>query len=72
MLMDILVQLGLWVISTAKLWPEATFVSICSPMWPEVYSFASQVGLDMVNIQIPLQVLEQDIAERIEWVHTNM
>ena len=70
--MDILVQLGLWVISTAKLWPEATFVSICALKCSEIYSSASQVGLDMVNIQIPLQVLEQDIAERIEWVHTNM
>ncbi|TBU34698.1 hypothetical protein BD311DRAFT_650076 [Dichomitus squalens] len=53
--LDIGTGLGLWVISAAKLWPEATFV-----------------GLDMVNIQIPLQVLEQDIAERIEWVHTNI
>nr|VWO94318.1 N/A [Ganoderma boninense] len=53
--LDIGTGLGLWVISTAKLWPEATFV-----------------GLDMVNMQIPLQVLEQEIAERIEWVHSNI
>ena len=31
-----------------------------------------QVGLDMVNIQIPLKTLDPDVADRIEWVHCNM
>lgn len=26
----------------------------------------------MVNIQPPLQVLEPEMADRVEWVHTNM
>ncbi|KAI0361391.1 hypothetical protein OH77DRAFT_1516362 [Trametes cingulata] len=53
--LDIGTGLGLWVLSSAKAWPDATFV-----------------GLDMVNIQVPLQVLEPEIAERVEWVHTNI
>ncbi|OSD03293.1 hypothetical protein PYCCODRAFT_1477156, partial [Trametes coccinea BRFM310] len=53
--LDIGTGLGLWVISSAKAWPESTFV-----------------GLDMVNVQIPLQALDADVAERIEWVHTNI
>lgn len=43
---------------------------LCYP--PELVLKAVQVGLDMVNIQVPLQVLEQEIAERIEWVYSNM
>ena len=31
-----------------------------------------QVGIDMVNMQVPLQVLEPEIAQRVEWLHTNM
>ncbi|KAI0756792.1 hypothetical protein C8Q80DRAFT_1215626 [Daedaleopsis nitida] len=53
--LDIGTGLGLWVISCAKAWPEATFV-----------------GLDMVNIQVPLRILDADVADRIEWVHTNV
>ncbi|KAI9057719.1 hypothetical protein FKP32DRAFT_1660471 [Trametes sanguinea] len=53
--LDIGTGLGLWVISSAKAWPESTFV-----------------GLDMVNVQIPLQALDADVAERIQWVHTNI
>ncbi|KAI0652066.1 hypothetical protein C8Q79DRAFT_936021 [Trametes meyenii] len=53
--LDIGTGLGLWVLSSAKAWPDATFV-----------------GLDMVNIQVPIQFLEHDIAERVEWVHTNI
>ncbi|KAI0375218.1 hypothetical protein BV20DRAFT_1048391 [Pilatotrama ljubarskyi] len=53
--LDIGTGLGLWVLSSAKAWPDATFV-----------------GLDMVNIQVPLQVVEPEIADRVEWVHTNI
>ncbi|KAI8990481.1 hypothetical protein BD414DRAFT_535785 [Trametes punicea] len=53
--LDIGTGLGLWVISSAKAWPESTFV-----------------GLDMVHVQVPLQVLQPGVAERIEWVHTNI
>ncbi|OJT02738.1 hypothetical protein TRAPUB_6732 [Trametes pubescens] len=53
--LDIGTGLGLWVLSSARTWPESTFV-----------------GLDMVNIQPPLQVLESEMADRVEWVHTNI
>ncbi|KAH9898183.1 hypothetical protein C8Q73DRAFT_390377 [Cubamyces lactineus] len=53
--LDIGTGLGLWVLSSAKAWPESTFV-----------------GIDMVNMQVPLQVLEPEIAQRVEWVHTNI
>ncbi|KAI0830529.1 hypothetical protein BC628DRAFT_874999 [Trametes gibbosa] len=53
--LDIGTGLGMWVLASAKAWPETTFV-----------------GLDMVHIQVPLQVLEPDLADRVEWIHTNI
>ncbi|TFK90784.1 hypothetical protein K466DRAFT_574048 [Polyporus arcularius HHB13444] len=53
--LDLGCGLGLWVISSAKAWPETTFV-----------------GVDMVNIQVPHSALDPDIADRIEWTHTNI
>ncbi|RPD82345.1 hypothetical protein L226DRAFT_541690 [Lentinus tigrinus ALCF2SS1-7] len=53
--LDLGCGLGLWIISSAKSWPETTFV-----------------GLDMVNIQVPHSVLDPEIADRIEWVHSNI
>ena len=33
---------------------------------------ASQVGFDLVNIQIPLSILDSPLASRIEWFHGNL
>ncbi|EPT01481.1 hypothetical protein FOMPIDRAFT_56317 [Fomitopsis schrenkii] len=36
--------------------------------WPD----CTFVGYDLMNVQIPLWVLEDDVAARIEWVHGNL
>ena len=37
-----------------------------------LYSFPFQVGFDLVDVQIPLRILDEDVASRIEWVYGNM
>ena len=32
----------------------------------------SKVGFDLVNIQLPLKIVEHSIAKRIEWIHGNL
>ncbi|KAI0778399.1 hypothetical protein BD413DRAFT_466512 [Trametes elegans] len=44
------------------------WVLSCAKAWPN----STFVGLDMVNIQVPQQFLEPDLADRVEWVHTNI
>jgi len=45
-----------------------TWVIEAAKEWPE----CTFVGFDLVNIQIPLRVLNPSVAERIEWVHGNL
>ena len=37
-----------------------------------LHSSASQVGFDLVDVQIPVKILPDDEGARIEWVHGNM
>jgi hypothetical protein len=37
-----------------------------------VFKIQRQVGFDLVNVQIPLKLLDPSIAERITWVHGNL
>ena len=31
-----------------------------------------QVGIDLVNIQVPLKFVDDSVARRVEWVHANL
>ena len=69
-----LAQLGLWIVNSAKYWKTSTFVCISltenAPAGFIIRLF--QVGFDLVDVQIPLSILDPDIASRIEWVYGNM
>ena len=63
--------MGAWTVATARDWPDCTFVSnVLVPVGR--VSECPQVGYDLMNVQIPLWVLEDDVAARIEWVHGNL
>ena len=70
----IFAQLGLWVVNSDKYWKTSTFVRIFSRFkcMRRLYSFPFQVGFDLVDVQIPLRILDEDVASRIEWVYGNM
>ena len=67
------VQLGLWVVNSAKYWKKTTFVrfffAFCILGF---HAIIVQVGFDLVDVQIPLRILDEDVASRIEWVYGNM
>lgn len=65
-------QMGTWVIDAAKEWPSCEFVrSLLRTPGPQPLTHI-QVGFDLVNIQIPPNVIDPSIAERIEWTHGNL
>ena len=70
----IFAQLGLWVVNSAKYWKTSTFVRILSRFKGirRLHPFTFQVGFDLVDVQIPLRILDADVASRIEWVYGNM
>ena len=63
--------MGAWTVAAARDWPDCTFVSSI-PLSARRVSECPQVGYDLMNVQIPLWVLEDDVAARIEWVHGNL
>ena len=68
-----LLQLGLWAVNSAKYWKNTTFVCIWHLLNAWLLHFsASQVGFDLVDVQIPVKILPDDEGARIEWVHGNM
>lgn len=64
--------MGAWTVAAARDWPDCTFVSSVVPVPVRRVSECLQVGYDLMNVQIPLWVLEDDVAARIEWVHGNL
>jgi hypothetical protein len=32
----------------------------------------AKIGFDLVNVQIPLKVMDPSIADRIQWLHGNL
>ncbi len=43
-----------------------------SYLWILLGTHSRQVGFDLVNIQIPTNVLDESLQERISWVHGNL
>ncbi|TCD65656.1 hypothetical protein EIP91_002329 [Steccherinum ochraceum] len=49
-------------------WNWWDWVIDAAKRWPQ----CTFVGYDLVNVQIPLHCLDEDIANRIQWVHGNI
>lgn len=65
--------MGLWVVRSAELWTKTTFVrAVALPSGSRCLIVHHQVGLDAMNVQLPLSMLPPDVAVRIEWVHANV
>lgn len=58
-------------IDTAQRFPECTFVSVCLRIILCLSEFV-KVGFDLVDIQVPLRVLDPSVARRIEWMQGNL
>ena len=67
-------QLGSWVISAAKEWPEYRICAFISYSRLNMIGEPDfKVGFDLVNVQISLDVLrDPSIANRITWMHGNL
>jgi hypothetical protein len=64
----------MWIIDTAKEWPESLFVRASAHMSDSAHMtfHVMKVGFDLVNVQVPLNLLESSIAERITWMYGNL
>jgi hypothetical protein len=36
------------------------------------FTCATKVGFDLVDVQVPLPILEPEVARRVMWVHGNL
>lgn len=65
-------QAGSWVIEAAKEWPSTHFVCIFALDSCSSTNVESQVGFDLVNVQLPLNLLDPSLEERIKWIYGNL
>lgn len=62
-------------INAAKEWSDCELVYCFFLFKTQVQQKAErkiQIGYDLVDVQLPLQLLEPSIANRIEWWHGNL
>ncbi|KAF9041753.1 hypothetical protein BDZ89DRAFT_1100020 [Hymenopellis radicata] len=68
--LDLGCGMGTWIIDAAKEWTDCEFVRFFY-LGISLGTYFWKVGFDLVNIQIPTNVLDESLQARISWVHGN-